>query len=88
MISQDRSAMEATERREAAKRDAMILAEADVIRNDTERFSLAKQMAAELALETANQSKAYISIASGLLNYPKMDAERVESQIVAPSAGS
>lgn len=86
MANQDVKAQDAEARREAAKRDADILAEAEMIKRDTERFSLAQQMATQMALESKDRSSAYESIASGGLNYPKME-EQMAEQSVAPSAG-
>jgi hypothetical protein len=87
MSDQDRQAMSDEERREAAKMDAQILAQADVIRQDSERLQLAQYMASEMALENAELSKAFSDIASSSLRYPKMEQERAETQNVGPSSG-
>lgn len=70
-----------------AKQDAQILAEAEVIKADTKRIGLARKVAAELALKSANQSNAYANIASSGLEYPEMDRQRAEANAVAPSSG-
>jgi len=87
MADQNVAALSDEEQREAAKRDASILAEAEVIKGNVERLQKAQQLASEMALETANQSKAFSTIASRSLDYPKMERERAESENIAPSAG-
>jgi len=86
-MNQDVAAKTDEEQREFAKQDARILAEAEVIKGNTERLTNAQTVAAEMALESANQSQAFSTIASRAIDYPEMDRERAESQGIAPSAG-
>jgi len=87
MADQDLAAQEADEQREAAKQDARILVEAEIIKSNTERFTKARAVAGEMALESANQSNAFASVASGSLEYPEMERERAETQSIAVTGG-
>lgn len=87
MADQDLAVLSEEEQRMAAKQDAQVLAEAEVIKANTERLTNAQQMAAEMALESADQSKAFSTIASRAIDYPKMERERAETESIAPSAG-
>ena len=87
MADQNLAVLSDEERREKAKMDAQVLAEAAVIRSNSERFESAKILAAEMALESADKSKAFADIAVGGLQYPQMERERAEAQSIAPSSG-
>jgi len=73
MADQDVAAMEAKERREAAQKDAMILAEAEVIRQSEKRYSLAREVAGEMAFKSMQRGDAFTKIAEGVLNYPSLE---------------
>jgi len=87
MANQDRQAMSDEERREAAKQDARVLAEAEVIRQNPERLQLAQYVAGEMALENAELSQAFQGVASSALRYPEMERERAEAENRGPSSG-
>ena len=87
MADQDIAVKSDQEQRDMAKRDAKILAEAAVIRQNAERFEAAKVVAVEMALEIKDQFTALANVAASSIEYPKMERERAESTAAAPSPG-
>jgi len=83
MAKNDNKVLSFEDQRESAKRDARILAEAEVIKKDYERFHKATVIAQDMLHDAKEDIDALAEIATSILDYPSLEKDQMKKDLLA-----